>query len=325
MPIIHYKNRRLSVRSDETLLDALLENKIEFPHSCKNGTCQSCLTKLVDGVAPLQSQKGLKSTLIAKNYFLACQCMPENDMTISLPEKNDTDIPSKIIKMSMLNHNVLRVRLSVDTLDSFIAGQYINIVTPENIVRSYSIANVPTAYIEIHVKLIPDGLMSRWLTEQAKVGQSLYIRGPMGYCFYDNPEQASFPIVLAGTGTGLAPLFGIAKDALEKNHKGSITLIHGGVNESDLYLNKALKDLKTHYENFSYVPCVLNKSQTIQQRSIDLELIHQLKHIENDVRLFICGPEETTKLMRMKAFLAGVPSSSIYSDSFIMTKKSLSV
>lgn len=272
---------------------------------------------MVDGEPPLEAQKGLKPTLAGKKYFLACQCKPEKSIAISLPEQDDSATPSTIEELSKPTHNVLRVRLSIDNPDAFKAGQYINIVTPENLIRSYSIANVPKQYIELHVKLIPNGLMSQWLSQKAEVGSALHLRGPMGDCFYHNPERESFPIVLAGTGTGLAPLIGIAKDALENEHDGEITLIHGGVTDADLYLHDALKKLEETTLNFKYVPCILNGSHSIRQAAIDQVLVENLDSIMNEVQLFICGPEETTKKMKTKAFLAGVPSASIYSDAFI--------
>ena len=317
MAVIHYNNQAYPTCDDETLLETLLRHNVEFPFSCKIGTCQSCLTKLIEGDVSTDAQKGLKPTWVAKQYFLACQCHPQNDMTIALPEHDDTAWASKIISLSKLNHNVLQVRLSFDQAQNIKAGQYINLMISDNIVRSYSVANVPGQYLELHIKLLSNGLMSEWLCQQAHVSSPVYIRGPMGECFYHNPEKKSFPIVLAGTGTGLAPLIGIVRDALENNHDGQIILIHGGVTEVDLYLHETLTQLQNAYPHFEYVPCVLRDSKVIRNASIDDVLLEKLETIKNICRLFVCGPEETTKKLKIKAFLAGVPSSAIYSDSFV--------
>lgn len=319
MATIEYNDQSYSVNEEETVLDALLKNKIDYPYSCKTGTCQSCLTQLTDGEVNTEAQQGLKPTLIAQNYFLACQCKPKTDIKIKKPNTADTAISSKIIELKALNHNVLQIKLAIENATAYKAGQYINLITPDNLIRSYSIANIPNDNIEIHVKLVAIGLMSQWLTQHAKIGTPVHIRGPMGDCFYYNPTQAAFPIVLAGTGTGLAPLLGILRDALENRHNGHITLIHGGVSESDLYLHKTLSDLQQEYHQFTYAPCVLNESRTVIQASIENILVEKLKGIENSARVYICGPEKTTKKMKIKVFLAGVPSASIYSDIFITT------
>lgn len=320
MSIIHYHNHSYSCDKGETVLDALLKHDVDFPYSCKIGTCQSCLTKLVDGKISPEAQKGLKPTLVAKNYFLACQCHPDSDITMAFPEEDETTTSSKIVALSMLNENVLCLQLAIENPDAFKAGQYINLITPENLVRSYSIANIPHQYLELHIKLIPHGLMSRWLTQEAKIGLAVSIRGPMGDCFYHNPNLESFPIVLAGTGTGLAPLIGITRDALAKEHDGEITLIHGGVHQADLYQHEILKALEQTHHHFHYVPCLLSQDEIARQASIDQVLIETLSGIASDTHLFLCGPEEITKKMKMKAFLAGVPSRSIYSDAFIIKK-----
>lgn len=321
MPIAHYDGKDYVLEEAETLLEALLRNGIEYPHSCKSGTCQSCLTKLTSGEVNPDAQQGLKPTQVAQNCFLACQCKPKDDIAIELPNQAATRVEARIEQLSKLNHNVLQVKLSLADYSSFHAGQYINLVTPDNHQRSYSIANIPEdeQCIELHIKLIPGGKMNEWLSNAAKVGSSVHVGGPMGDCFYANPDNASFPIVLAGTGTGLAPLLGIAADALKHNHNGKIQLIHGGVSKVDLYLHETLKNLENLHENFSYLPCTLDEDSTVQQGSIEKIVAAQLDGIAKEARLFICGPEETTKKIKMKAFMAGVPSASIYSDAFIQT------
>ena len=50
--------------------------------------------------------------------------------------------------------------------------------------------------------------------------------------------------MLAGAGTGLAPLYGIARDALAQGHTGPVWLFHGGVDLRGLYLAEELKALR---------------------------------------------------------------------------------
>ena len=55
--------------------------------------------------------------------------------------------------------------------------------------------------------------MSGWLGTEARPGEAVRLQGPVGECFYV-PGQPEQPLLLAGTGTGLAPLYGIVRDAL---------------------------------------------------------------------------------------------------------------
>lgn len=213
--------------------------------------------------------------------------------------------------MSFFSAEVLCVKLAVKNGALFRPGQFIHLMHPSSVLRSYSIANLPhrDGFIELHIKLLNHGFMSRWLHKQAIVGTTLKIQGPLGHCFYHNPTQQAFPIVLAGTGTGLAPLVGIALDALAQQHPGPIYLLHGGVRAEDLYLDQSLQTLSSRYTHFFYQTCTLEPNNQHANLTLDALLLAQLNGIESNARVFICGPEETTRRLKMNAFLAGVPSS----------------
>ncbi|WP_050816832.1 FAD-binding oxidoreductase [Rickettsiella massiliensis] len=162
--------------------------------------------------------------------------------------------------MSFFSAEVLCVKLAVKNGALFRPGQFIHLIHPSSVLRSYSIANLPhrDRFIELHIKLLNHGFMSRWLHKKAIVGTTLKIQGPLGHCFYHNPTQQAFPIVLAGTGTGLAPLVGIALDALAQQHPGPIYLLHGGVRAEDLYLDQSLQTLSSRYTHFFIRPAHSN-------------------------------------------------------------------
>src|ERR1019366_6954129 len=120
------------------------------------------------------------------------------------------------------------------------AGQFVSLFREDGLARSYSLASLPgEGALELHVRKIPGGAMSGWLYSQALHSQALHsqsldraqpgaqsgvpvwIQGPSGNCFYV-PGKADEPLLLAGAGTGLAPLYGIARDALQQGHSGPI-------------------------------------------------------------------------------------------------------
>lgn len=81
--------QQILCQSGETVLDALLREQVEINHSCKQGVCQSCLSRSLDGVPPVAAQHGLKDVLQQQSYFLACLCYPEQDMRIGLTDHAD--------------------------------------------------------------------------------------------------------------------------------------------------------------------------------------------------------------------------------------------
>ncbi len=190
-------------------------------------------------------------------------------------------------------------------------------VNPNGIIRSYSIANLPAqdGFIELHIKLQQRGAMSSWLQDTAQVNDTVQIRGPLGKCFYFNPQKLDYSMLLAGTGTGLAPLVAIVRDALMQNHLGDITLIHGGLRDEDLYYVAELKQLSLLYPQFHYDSCVL-KSDAGLSESIDKKILTYIKNAKY-LKFFVCGPKETTNILKVQAFFAGVSSSNIFSDAFL--------
>ena len=214
----------------------------------------------LEGEPSEAAQAGLKATYRAKAYFLACCWYPEEDVAVKLPNTADSAVSATISEIEQLNHNVVRLRLIANEPFDAIAGQHLTLITPHNVARSYSIANVPDeeAYIELHIRVIANGKLSGWLLHEAKTGMRIYLRGPAGECFYVAEDDKTFPIILAGTGTGLAPLLGIARDALRQCHRGDIHLFHGALNPEDLYLVERLQAMSKEYAHFTYTPCVLH-------------------------------------------------------------------
>jgi CDP-4-dehydro-6-deoxyglucose reductase, E3 len=120
MPTIHYEGQRFSVQAGETVLDCLLRNSVTISSWCKAGSCQTCLVKCSHGPAPESAQKGLKDTLRAQGYFLACSCRPTADITVT-PAGNDWRTPARITRLELLNPTILRVRLCAEASFSYAA------------------------------------------------------------------------------------------------------------------------------------------------------------------------------------------------------------
>jgi len=317
---IAYEGNKYVALDGETVLACLSRNGIYIPHSCQSGICQSCLMKVDRGAIAGAAQAGLKPTYVKQDLFLACQCVPEQDVDVSLPGLG-LDMRAVIVGKDMLNHNVLRLCLRPDEVFACEPGQYLTLVKNASLARSYSIANDPVleGYIELHIRLMRGGLMSCFLKDVAVLDDVMTIRGPAGNCFYVSEDGNDYPIVLAGTGTGLAPLYGIVKRALARGHAGNIQLFHGALRAADLYLVKELTDLAVCHANFLYVPCVLNGAQGEFYALGDIEnaVMAGLPADKARTHLFLCGAPEFVNALKRKAFLDAIASRHIFADAFL--------
>ncbi len=322
---ILFGGERFPLETGETVLDCLSRNGVSVPHACRAGVCQSCLLHADEGSIPAEAQEGLKSTYRTQNLFLACQCRPLEDMRVSLPATDRFDTRAAIAGKDMLNASVLRLRLTTDAPFPCEPGQYLTLINGDGLARSYSIANDPAreGFIELHIRLLNDGLMSGYLRD-ARVGETVLIRGPAGQCFYVGGDGSDYPIVLAGTGTGLAPLYGILRRALGSGHTGQIRLFHGGLHEGDLYHVDALTELAAKHANFRYVPCVLEGSeqQFYTVGNIETVVVDGLPKERAATRVFLCGAPDLVNGLRRKTFLAGIASKHIFADAFLPSRSS---
>lgn len=272
----------------------------------------------VSGGIPVNSQEGLKETLIQLGYFLACRCFPENDINVALPAANAVSMSAVVSDKISLGSDVLGLRLIPESGFSCQPGQYLNIVH-DDLVRSYSIANLPDkdGYVELHIKRLPDGRMSNWLHGDLKVGDLLEVRGPAGSCFYCPGERRNFPLLLAGTGTGLAPLEAIARDALNQGHEGNIQLVHGALNKTGIYHEAELVELDQQYPQFTYTQSLMDDEDPLKA-DISAMLTAALEELDlDDVHVYLCGDPALVNTLKTSVFLKGVASDHIFSDPFI--------
>lgn len=315
------EQNNFACQPDETVLDALLRENINLSFACKKGTCHSCMVRSTDVTPPPSAQSGLKNTLIKQNYFLACQCYPEQDMHIKLPDQSEFYRMGTVVVNTLLNRNTILLIITFEDAFEFNAGQFVNLQRSDGLTRSYSIANIPqkSNTLEFHIRRLPDGIFSSWLHDEVSVGDSIAVSEPRGHCFYI-PERHDQGILLVGTGTGLAPLAGILTDALSHGHSGPIHLFHGSREVEDLYRIDEMRQLAEQYINFHYTPCVSGSHAPdgFSAGRVNDCVFSQLADL-NSWRVFLCGHPEMVNQMKKQSFLKGASIADIYTDAFLIS------
>jgi ferredoxin len=78
--------RVLPVAPGQTLLAAMLDQGVDWPRSCRNGTCRTCLGRLVQGrVRHTVDWPGLSAEEKAEGFVLPCVAMPLTDVALLPP------------------------------------------------------------------------------------------------------------------------------------------------------------------------------------------------------------------------------------------------
>jgi len=325
MTVLHYQSsedevdQSIDLLPNESVLEAMLRSEVKLSYGCRSGVCQSCLMQSSSETIPPRAQQGLTPAQVEQGYFLACCCHPDEDFAAQ-PVGHSQRSEAVVLDKKSLNDHVIRLRLSADI--DYRSGQFVTLWNSHDIARSYSIASVDKHddYLEFHIKHIEGGKFSAWAWQHLNIGDTLTLQGPLGKCFYTKSDQ---PMLLSGIGTGLAPLYGIIRDALAQDHKGDIYLFVGANNSRDFYLVDRLFALEKQHKNV-HIKLVAKQLDTssntspmnITEGDIYENISKTLPRLDG-YKVFICGAESFVKKMKKQCFLSGASMRDISSDPFI--------
>ncbi|HED33960.1 MAG TPA: 2Fe-2S iron-sulfur cluster binding domain-containing protein [Gammaproteobacteria bacterium] len=308
-------------RDNESILDASLRHAIKLKFSCRKGSCQVCMMQCTAGNIPADSQKGLRSQYIEKNYFLPCSCHPTSDMNIAEIPLNDLFHSAIIHQKDIITNDVCRLLIEPSQEMTYQPGQYINLQRlSDGLTRSYSLVSHPDDYfIELHIKKMHSGVLSNWIYNELTVGTEVLLQGPAGKCTYQQITDNKTTIILAGSGTGIAPLSGILNDALRNQHQGNMYILHQGEKANELYLQSTLQKLSQQHSNLHYIACAKSHPEGTQISTSGAGFSEELERILPDDKnafVYLAGPHSFVSAANTLAKSHDITDNQVFSDSF---------
>ena len=316
--LLTFGGRSYALRAGESVLDVLARHGVGLPSACRAGACHTCLLRAEAGDPGEAGQEGLKPALRASGYFLACLARPATDVTVA-PAASDIFTPATLLRRERLAADVLAVWLRPHRPVGFRAGQHVTLTRGDGIIRPYSIANLPSEAdrdgMEFHLRIYPQGAMSGWLAT-ARQGTELSIGIPTGQCFY-LPGNPTAPLLLAGTGTGIAPLLAIARDAEASGHTGPVVVIHGARDPGRLYLGEQSPRGRVADDGGSVIrwrTCVRSRGEDIV-----VAVAAEFTALTDPMaaHAYLCGGAGSVTRMRRALFMAGMSLRAIDADQFL--------
>lgn len=312
-----FRGTRIELGPGESALDALDRVGIPLKSGCRSGVCGACLVRVTKGTVPADARRGIAPVLTAQGAAFACCLRPTEDL-----ELDDLDggleHRARIVALETIGQDVLRMRLACEGNFDYTPGQYVVLQRDDGLERSYSLASLPgDATLELHVRRTIGGAMSSWLFDGARPGDGVGLRGPLGTCCY-TPERQDGPLVLVGAGTGLAPLFGILRDALNRGHTGPIQLFHGARDTNGLYYRAELLAIASAASNVTVRGCVLEgptPDPSVRVAPLGDAVASVFPNLAG-CRVFLCGDGSLVRSLKRRFFLAGAASRDLLADPF---------
>lgn len=309
MPELRVAEHCLDVATSTNLLDSLLAGGIAVPYSCRAGSCHACLVRCVAGELHDGKPEALGAAQRQQGWRLACQCQVVSDVQVEVFDPQRDAAPALIHSCDWLSADVLRLRLTPQRPLRYSAGQHLQLWTENGIARPYSLASLPgeDPWLEFHLDCRQGGAFAS-AARAFQVGDGLRLGELRGGALHYAPDWQTRPLWLLAAGTGLAPLYGVLREALRQEHQGAIRLIHLAHDASAHYLAEPLRALAARHPQLQVeLVCAAELPAALAE----------LRLVSRQTLALLCGHPDSVETFARRLYLAGVPRSQVFADVFL--------
>lgn len=318
--------RFIEATGHETVADAAYRQGINIPLDCRDGACGTCKCKAESGRYDLGDnfiEDALSEDEVAEGYVLTCQMRAESDCVIRIPASSQlckteqASFEAAISDVRQLSASTIALSIKGEALSrlAFLPGQYVNLKVPgSEQSRAYSFSSLQKdGEVSFLIRNVPGGLMSSFLTNLAKAGDSMTLAGPLG-SFYLRPIQR--PLLLLAGGTGLAPFTAMLEKIAEQGSEHPLHLIYGVTNDFDLVELDRLQALAARIPNFTFSACVANPDSQYPQKGYVTQHMEPRHLNDGDVDVYLCGPPPMVEAVSQYVREQGITPANFYYEKF---------
>ena len=211
------------------------------------------------------------------------------------PERLELHV-SDIVEETM-STKTLRLVSKDNYLPPFLAGQYIALFLEVGGIRTsrpYSISSQPNqvGYYDITIRRVENGLVSNYLLDEVKRGDTLISSGPAGN-FYFNPLIHKKTTVCIAGGSGITPFVSMIREIIECGLDRTVYLFYGSKTTDDVIFSDELAHLAERFENIHYIPVIENPAEEYAGACgfITRKVLGEVLENIDDKSFFLCGPQ----------------------------------
>ncbi len=265
----------------------------------------NCLVHCLQGEVEDTLPEALDPVRREAGWRLACQCRVLGDLVLQPFDPERDGLPARVVACHWLG-DVLRLRLEPERPLRYRAGQHLLLWSDDGVARPYSLASLPheDPWLEFHIDCSAPGAFCDRARRLAP-GALLRLGELRGGALRYEPDWQERPLLLMAAGTGLAPLWGILREALRAEHQAPIQLLHLA---RDHYLASELAELagrhpqlRVNLVSAAQLPSALADLRLVPRRSMAL----------------LCGQPASVERFARHLYLAGVPRSQTLADLFL--------
>lgn len=214
------------------------------------------------------------------------------------------------------------------------SGQFLTIcvdIDGEEHQRAYSLSSSPDLdrlHYCITVKRVKDGLVSNYVLDHFKPGDVVKVLRPSGTFKIFPKNSSARHVVLMGGGSGITPLFSMAKTILAREKQSNVSLIYANRSPEDIIFKEYLDFLEQEFKDrFKVSHWIVNKEGSTKVRIQSFNIPEILFSLRSPSILreefYMCGPEGLMQEMESGLYLAGITSEQIFKESFTKVKNKI--
>ncbi len=210
------------------------------------------------------------------------------------------------------------------------SGQFLTLIVPmqgKDVRRAYSLCSSPfvDADLAVSVKRVDKGLMSNWLADHLKVGDTLKIMEPMGQFTTEFGKEKKRHLIMFAGGSGITPMLSLIKTALTQEPESIVSLIYCNRNVDSIIFKQELEKWETKHEGRLHLIHILDEAPMNWQGYSGLlnhdmltKLFERIPSwgIEKSTYL-MCGPEGMMKNVETLLHEHHIPADKVFKESFV--------
>lgn len=210
------------------------------------------------------------------------------------------------------------------------SGQFLTLIIPiagKEVRRAYSLCSSPFTDedLAVAVKRVDNGLMSNWLPDNLKEGQSVKIMEPMGQFTTEYAAVNKRHVIMFAGGSGITPMFSIIKSLLTQEPESIVSLIYCNRDIDSIIFKEELSKWETKYEGRLHVIHVLDNAPMNWQGYSGLLNHDMLKKLFERIpdwgiaktTYLMCGPEGMMKNVDSLLEQHNIAKDKIFKESFV--------
>lgn len=306
-----------------TLLDAAQHAGLSLPHSCRTGRCGACKASCSAPGRHLQGDDCLSPAERAAGWLLTCTDTVDTDASLAvddlaaLADLRLLTLPARVQQVERPAPDVLVLRLRLPPQHGlrFLPGQYLDLIGPNGLRRAYSIANLPdwadpSDGLELHIRRVPGGAMSRFLFDELPPNALLRLQAPRGS--FHLGEVAGLRLCWLATGTGIAPFKAMLAQLQAQPREtwpAEIQLFWGNRQAADFYWTPTAGALPLRFTPVcSREPGWAGARGHVQDQALGSALPD---------RVYACGNPAMIDAARARFLSQGLAARDFHSDAFV--------